>query len=123
MKIPQLTKREKLLLLLSVVLWSCIGVAAVKMIRPDGVQIDASTSIDHFTIIGLLQECSWSDLVFYEEEIHGSIIIYADGNSISETMDQQILEGFEIAEGGYKGASEVQRDSKARNLMPHCLDG
>ena len=46
-------------------------------------------------------------MVFYEEEIHGSIIIYADGNSISEMMDQQdSLEGFEIVEGGYKGASE-----------------
>ena len=54
MKIPQLTKREKLLLLLSVVLWSCIGVAATKMILTDGDQIDASTSIDHFTIIGSL---------------------------------------------------------------------
>ena len=54
MKIPQLTKREKLLLLLSVVLWSCIGVAAIKMIRADGSQIDVSTSIDHFTIIGSL---------------------------------------------------------------------
>ena len=43
-------------------------------------------------------------MVFYEEEIHRSIIIYADGNSISETMDQQDpLEGFEIVEGGYKG--------------------
>ena len=54
MKIPQLTKREKLLLLLSVVLWSCIGIAATKMIRTDGSQIDASTPIDHFTIIGSL---------------------------------------------------------------------
>ena len=54
MKIPQLTKREKLLLLLSVVLWSCIGVAATKMIRTNGSQIDASTSIDHVTIIGSL---------------------------------------------------------------------
>ena len=52
MKISQITKREKLLLLLSVVLWSCIGVAAVKMIRPDEAQGDISTSIDYFTIIG-----------------------------------------------------------------------
>ena len=43
-------------------------------------------------------------MVFYEEEIHGSIIIYADGNSISEMMDQQeSIEEFEIVEGGYKG--------------------
>ena len=54
MKILQLTKREKLLLLLSVVLWSCIGVAATKMILTDGDQIDASISTDHFTIIGSL---------------------------------------------------------------------
>ena len=43
-------------------------------------------------------------MVFYEEEIHRSIIIYADGNSISEMMDQQgSIEEFEIVEGGYKG--------------------
>ena len=42
-------------------------------------------------------------MVFYEEEIHGSIIIYAGGNSISETMDQQeSIEEFEIVEGGSK---------------------
>ena len=51
-------------------------------------------------------------MVFYEEEIHGSIIIYADGNSISETMDKQDpLEGFEIVEGGYKGASESPKET------------
>ena len=43
-------------------------------------------------------------MVFYEEEIHGSIIIYADGNAITEMMDQQqSIEEFEIVEGGYKG--------------------
>ena len=43
-------------------------------------------------------------MVFYEEEIHRSIIIYADGNSISEMIDQQDpLEEFEIVEGGFKG--------------------
>ena len=51
-------------------------------------------------------------MVFYEEEIHRSISIYADGNSISEMMDQQDpLEGFEIVEGGYKGASESPKET------------
>ena len=46
-------------------------------------------------------------MVFYEEEIHRSIIIYADGNSISEMLDQQDpLEEFEIVESEYKGPSE-----------------
>ena len=51
-------------------------------------------------------------MVFYEEEIHGSIIIYADGNSISEMLDQQgSMEEFEIVEGGYKGASESPKET------------
>ena len=51
-------------------------------------------------------------MVFYEEEIHRSIIIYADGNSISEMMDQQDhLEEFEIMESGYKGASESPKET------------
>ena len=42
-------------------------------------------------------------MVFYEEEIHRSIIIYADGNSISEMMGQQeSIEEFEIVEVGFK---------------------
>ena len=47
-------------------------------------------------------------MVFYEEEIHRSIIIYADGNSISEMMDQQDpLEEFEMVESGYKGEAPL----------------
>ena len=51
-------------------------------------------------------------MVFYEEEIHRSIIIYADGNPISEILDQQDpLEKFEIVEDGYKGASESPKET------------
>ena len=62
-------------------------------------------------------------MVFYEEEIHGSIIIYADGNSISEMMDQQgSIEEFEIVEGGYKGekpAPVLRSSCSTVELHPH----
>ena len=63
-------------------------------------------------------------MVFYEEEIHRSIIIYADGNSISEMLDQQDpLEEFEIVEGGYKGASESLAPGKISAIAPaFCLN-
>ncbi|MBO89941.1 MAG: hypothetical protein CMP14_10500 [Rickettsiales bacterium] len=52
MKIPEMTQRDKFLLIISIVLGSCIGVAAIKLIRSDGTEPDISNSIDFITIIG-----------------------------------------------------------------------
>ena len=54
MKIPNLTQRDKSLLIISIILGSCIGVAATKLIRSDGTHSDISNPIDFITIIGSL---------------------------------------------------------------------
>ncbi len=54
MKIPNLTQRDKSLLIISIILGSCIGVAAPKLIRSDGTHSDISNPIDFITIIGSL---------------------------------------------------------------------
>ena len=54
MKIPHLTQRDKSLLIISIILGSCIGVAATKLIRSDGTHPDVSNPIDFMTIIGSL---------------------------------------------------------------------
>ena len=54
MKLPNLTQRDKSLLIISIILGSCIGVAATKLIRSDGTHPDVSNPIDFMTIIGSL---------------------------------------------------------------------
>ena len=54
MKLPNLTQRDKSLLIISIILGSCIGVAVTKLIRSDGTHPDVSNPIDFMTIIGSL---------------------------------------------------------------------
>ena len=54
MKIPNMTQRDKSLLIISIILGSCIGVAATKLIRSDATNPDISNPIDFITIIGSL---------------------------------------------------------------------
>ena len=54
MKLPNLTQRDKSLLIISIILGSCIGVSATKLIRSDGTHSDISNPIDFITIIGSL---------------------------------------------------------------------